>query len=107
MYVFDLPVDVAIKQFKEMNEAFWSKRKNQTLPNPLFPAALLSKHSLKQTFDLSHLKANTIVVVVLKDVDFLTYIKRWKKRPKKNNLENPITFVIPRPPILIKREDIS
>ena len=81
MYVFDLPVDVAIKQFKEMNEAFWSKeKKNQTLPNPLFPAALLSKHSLKQTFDLSHLKANTIVVVVLKDVDFLTYIKRWKKK---------------------------
>ena len=82
MYVFDLPVDVAIKQFKEMNEAFWSKRKkkNQTLPNPLFPAALLSKHSLKQTFDLSHLKANTIVVVVLKDVDFLTYIKKKKKK---------------------------
>lgn len=76
MYVFDLPVDVAIKQFKDMNEAFWRKR-NQTLPNPLFPA-LLSKHSLKQTFDLSHLKANTIVVVVLKDVDFLTYIKRWR-----------------------------
>ena len=90
MYVFDLPVDVAIKQFKEMNEAFWSKRKkkNQTLPNPLFPAALLSKHSLKQTFDLSHLKANTIVVVVLKDVDFLTYIKRWKKKdPRKTILK--------------------
>ena len=86
MYVFDLPVDVAIKQFKDMNEAFWRKR-NQTLPNPLFPA-LLSKHSLKQTFDLSHLKANTIVVVVLKDVDFLTYIKRWKKKdPRKTILK--------------------
>ena len=27
MYVFDLPVDTAVKQFKDMNEAFWSKKK--------------------------------------------------------------------------------
>ena len=25
MYVFDLPIDTAVKQFKDMNEAFWKK----------------------------------------------------------------------------------
>ena len=39
MYVFDLPVDVAVKQFKDMNEAFWKykkRRKSNVAKNPLF-----------------------------------------------------------------------
>ena len=35
MYVFDLPVDVAVKQFKDMNEAFWLLQKRPINPYPI------------------------------------------------------------------------
>ena len=70
MYVFDLPVDVAVKQFKDMNEAFWKykKEENQTLPkSPLpspfiitFPKAKPLIFSLKKKVLASYLKAKIV-----------------------------------------------